>query len=271
MASPTPLNTSRWLPLVCWIQETGALHTRINIFPSGFTRDPKDEFVSTFRFYEGSNQVVAEYTTPPVTMNRPLKLEIGDVMREAGLATLDGVAEIMTRQVGTEPPTPRFLEVWCDIYSDDHRVDVSAPAVPIAGSIKVPFAGQYRYQLYPGVLYSKDVQSDVVVLNPYSRPIEVALQLLNARGQQVKGPMERIAPHGYIRWDFKRVTPDPVAFFAPSGIGSAIVSSSFKLLEFVLGTRTGPEGSTTWYDHMVPFIESTYETRVSKDDLSMNV
>lgn len=256
---------------MCWVQETGLLHTRVNIFPSGFSCDPRDEFVSTFRFYEGSNQIVAEYTTPPVTMNRPLKLEIGDVMREAGLSKIDGVAEIMTRQVGYEPPSPRFLEVWCDIYSDDHRTDVSAPAVPIVGSIKVPFSGQYRYQLYPGILCARDFRSEIIVLNPYSRPIDTALQLVNAAGQKVKSGTERIAPRGYLRWDFSRVTPDPVAFFAPTGIGSAIISSSFKLLEFVMGTRTGPDGSTTWYDHMVPFIESTYENRATKDDLSMKV
>ena len=257
---------TRWLPLVAWALEDETHHTRLNVFPSTFSRDPNERFESRVRLYGRNNKLEAERTFADLSIDRPLRLDLRDLMRDAGVPRFEGLMEVETVQTGAEPDVPRFLESWVDIYSNDHSFDVSIPANPIVGSIKVPFGGEFCYQLYPGVIHSADRHTSVLVLNPYSRVVDVRFTLHNQAGAALKTSTTRIAARDFFRQSLDQVFEKPAEFLAPSGIGSIVIASSFKLIEFVLVSSKAGGETTSWLDHLVPFIEEINKFEPGKSE-----
>jgi len=231
MAGPTSL-IDYYIPLYSWVREGQGVHTRINLTPSLFSRDAKKRFRAVIRLYAGGRTAVLTHETEELGLNRALRLEVAELLAKAGRHEIDGLLEITTYRLGVPPDKPRFLESWCDIWSEDGRLSVSIPTLPYMGGKQVLHS---KSQVMPGVASRADLATWVLQLNPTGRPISFTLTVFSAQGDRRQSPRLRVAPMGVYLERLDRVVPDLEAHLRPGGgFGSLLVEGDYKLMGYTL-------------------------------------
>jgi len=240
----------QWIPLYSWAQERPDFHCRLNIYPRIVSRNETDRFRCRLRYFSRGAEPIGEFFTEEVTGDGVLRLPLRKAADAMGLATLDGVMEVHTFQVGAQPPTPRFLKCWMDFESEDGRWFASLPCAPFRGARKSMISPESQVQ--PGIVADDTYRTHLLAINPMPRSASFFVTLYNAAGAPLSGFRHTLGPCDYLVRPLEEIYPDLRQHFAPGGIGSIRLDGDYKLLGwYIIENRA--TGRVYCMDHFAPF------------------
>ena len=248
MARPASLEASRWLPSFGWWPNPSDYAVTVILSTHHATVDPAGEFHATLRGYDGSPE--------PVWEREVGFLKQGEE-RAIPLAELDlpdppaggGVLEVHTIRLDKTPNKPvAFVGMWIDAQGTDGG-GYLIPTIPIRGAAKA--LKRDDLQVAPGVVSSREVETELLVLNVIEEPVDFHFVVASAGGLVAEGAPIRVDPwsawHGRLGDEVPRVRR---LLAQDGGVGSLAVYSSHRILPYFGFRRAGQP--ITCLDHMAP-------------------
>jgi hypothetical protein len=237
VARPASLEASSWLPSFGWWPHPRDYATSVILSTHHATVDPNATFHCTLRGYAGGSDPVWQHEVGYMNHGeeRVVLLDDLDIPEPPDSG---GVLEVHTIRLDLEPKhTIGFIGMWIDAQGRDGG-GYLIPTIPIRGAAKV--VKRDDLQVIPGVMSSREVETEVVVLNVVENPVEVRLVASSAGGLVVEGDWFPIEPwsawHGKLSDELPRVRQ---LLAQDGGIGSLAVYSSHRVLPYFGFRRAG--------------------------------
>jgi hypothetical protein len=237
MARPASLESSPWLPSFGWWAPPSDFAITVVLSTHHATVERDSEFHVTLRGYAGSPE--------PVWQHEVGHLRHGDE-RTVHLDELDlpeppasgGILEVHPIRLDRLPAKGiGVLGMWIDARGRDGG-GYLIPTIPIRGAGKV--VKRDDLQVIPGIMSSRDVETEVVVLNVVEHPVEVRLVASSAGGLVAEGDWFTVAPWSAWRGVLSNELPRIRQLLAQDGgIGSLAVYSSHRVLPYFGFRRAG--------------------------------
>jgi len=248
VARPASLEASRWLPSFGWWPHPSDYAVSVILSTHHATVDPGGEFHVTLRGYTGSSEPAWEH-------------EVGHMQhgeeRVVPLAELDlpeppasgGVLEVHTIRLDRMPKKPvAFVGMWIDAQGTNGG-GYLIPTIPIRGAAKA--LKRDDLQVAPGVMSSRDVETELLVLNVIEEPVDFRFVAVSAGGLMAEGGSITVSPWSAWHGDLGDEVPRVRRLLAQDGgVGSLAVYSSHRILPYFGLRRAGQP--ITCLDHMAP-------------------
>lgn len=237
MARPASLESSPWLPSFGWWPHPRDYATTVILSTHHAAVDPAARFHITLRGYAGGTTPKWEHEVGYLSHGdeRAVLLDELDLPEppDAG-----GVLEVHTIRLDKDPSDViGFVGMWIDARGRDGG-GYLIPTIPIRGASKV--VKRDDLQVIPGVMSSRDVETEVVVLNVVENPVDVRLVASSAGGLVLESDWfpvpEWSAWHGKLGDTLPRVRQ---LLAQDGGIGSLAVYSSHRVLPYFGFRRAG--------------------------------
>jgi hypothetical protein len=238
VARSASLEASPWLPSFGWLPRSDELELTIVLSTHHATVDPDSSFDVTLRGYAGG--------TEPLWEHEVGRLEHG-VERAVDLAELDlpqppdangGIVEVHAIR-RDKPPKANvgFVGMWIDARGVDGG-GYLIPTIPIRGQKKV--VKRDDLQVIPGLVSSREVETEVVLLNPIEQDTQARLVASSAEGLVLEGDWFTVPAMSAWRGAVSNELPRVRQLLAQDGgVGSLAVYSSHKLLPYFGFRRPG--------------------------------
>ena len=248
-ARPESLSKSPWLPSFGWWAHPLDYDITVVLSTHHGTVEPQGEFHVTLRGYAGEPKPMWEHEVGVLKhgLERAIRLDDLDLPEPPRTG---GVLEVHAIRLDKLPKNGGigFVGMWIDARGRDGG-GYLIPTIPIRGAQKV--VKRDDLQVCPGVMSSRDVETEVVLLNVVEEPVEVRLVVAGARGSVLESRPFTIGPwsawHGLLSNELLRVRQ----MLAPDGgIGSLAVYSSARILPYFGLRRRGQP--LTAMDHAAP-------------------
>jgi hypothetical protein len=248
MARPASLSSSPWLPSFGWWAHPRDYRITVVLSTHHATVDPAAQYHVTLRGYAGA-------TTPAWEREIGL-LQHGDE-RAVDLDQLDlpeppasgGVLEVHTIRLDRPPKDGiGFVGMWIDAQGRDGG-GYLIPTIPIRGAVKV--VKRDDLQVVPGVMSSRDMETELVILNVVEDPVQVRLVVSSLDGMTLEGNWFTIGAWSAWSEKLSNELPRVRQLLAPSGgLGSLAVYSSHRILPYFGFRQRGQP--LTCMDHSAP-------------------
>jgi hypothetical protein len=247
-ARPASLEASRWLPSFGWWPHPDDYALTVVLSTHHATVDPRAKFHVTLRGYAGSSEPVWEHEVGHLKHGeeRAVPLEaLGLPEPPAG----GGVLEVHTIRLDSQPTKPvAFVGMWIDARGRDGG-GYLIPTIPIRGAAKV--VKRDDLQVAPGVMSSREVETELVVLNVVEEPVDVRFVVSSAAGLVAEGQPFSVEPWSAWHGSLSNEVPRARQLLAQDGgVGSLAVYSSLRILPYFGFRRPGQP--ITCMDHMAP-------------------
>lgn len=238
MARSASLEASPWLPSFGWLPRSDEYELTIVLSTHHASVDPESSFDVTLRGWAGGSDPIWEHEVG--------RLEHG-VERTVDLAELDlpqpteqhgGIVEIHAIR-RDRPPRANvgFVGMWIDARGRNGG-GYQIPTIPIRGQKKI--VKRDDLQVIPGIVSSREVETEVVLLNPIEQTTQARLVASSAGGLVLEGEWLEIAPMAAWRGDLSAQLPRVRQLLAQDGgIGSLAVYSTHKVLPYFGFRRPG--------------------------------
>lgn len=239
---------SGWLPCYAWWPRPEDYSVTVILTPYHATVDPAAEFRFVLRGYAGSPSPVWERDVGHVPFGEQRAVRLDDLELpeppEHG-----GVLEVHAIRLDSAPPKgTKFLGMWVDAQGR-RGGGYLAPTVPIQGAAKL--LARDDLQVVPGVVASRQLETEVLLLNPTHSSTTARLKVTSPDGLSAEGAPFEVgawsAWHGTLSAHVPRVRR---LLEASDGLGSLGIYSGKRLLPF-FGLRR-VDGPLTSMDHTAP-------------------
>lgn len=238
MARPASLEASPWLPSFGWWAHPREFSITVVLSTHHATIDPDARFHATLRGYAGG---------PVPLWEREIGLlEYGDD-RAVLLDDLElpdppesgGVLEVHTIRLDKPPKSEiGFVGMWIDALGRDGAGGYLIPTIPIRGANKA--VKRDDLQVIPGVMSSKEIETEIVLLNIVEEPVDAHLVVRSAGGLILEGAPFTIEPwsawSGLLSNELPRVRQ---LLAQDGGVGSLAVYSSARVLPYFGFRKSG--------------------------------
>ena len=249
MARSASLETSPWLPTYAWWPHPDELSLTVVLSTYHSTVEPEAEFEGFLRGFAGSNEPLWEHEVGTFRYGEERAIELDELDLPAPPARLGGVLEVHVMR-RDRPPRKEVEALGMWVHAEGREAGgYLIPTIPIRGQRK----GVLRddLQVLPGVMSSRDVDTEIVLLNPIDVPTEARITASSADGLVLDGDWFTIGPWSAWRGSLSNELPRVRQLLAESGgIGSAAVYSSHKLLPYFGFRRNGSPLAAM--DHAAP-------------------
>ena len=249
MARATSLDRSPWLPSYAWWPRPDEYSLTVVLSPYHVTVEPGGEFEALLRGFAGSGDPLWEHEVGAFRFGDEVAVELDALDIPAPPAGIGGVLEVHVVRLDRPPHRAiDFLGQW--VHAEGREGGgYLIPTIPIRGQEKK--VQRDDLQVCPGVMSSRDVETEIVLLNPIDVPTEARLTVSSAGGLALEGDWFTIEPWSAWRGSLSNELPRVRQLLGQDGgIGSAAVYSSHKLLPY-FGFRRG--GSPlACMDHAAP-------------------
>jgi hypothetical protein len=255
-----------WQPAYCPVWENGPLHTRFSLVVAYSTRRHDAAFSVRIRLFSRAGRENGNAPLPAhearfdgVPFASGLYVEMKELIPPG--SSFDGIAEVLVEDPDSRPPLPsrsNILHSWVHLYSDDGSQFVLSPCYQQKGGFKRVWSSQY--QLWPGVVVNQECDSEVMLINPYDKPVGARYLVYNPVGDRLSCREEvRIDPKSYYHARLGDQIPGLTEFLAPwHGIGTLLLDIRYKLNNYVW-LRHVKSGNVTCMDHLQQYFMRALE------------
>jgi hypothetical protein len=200
----------------------------LSTFLAGTTSDVRVRF--TLRGYAGSADPLWTHDVGTLAYGdqRAVRLEDLDL---PGAPATGGLLEVHAVRLDREPDSGSgYLGMWVDaegLAGGGYLI----PSTPIRGAAKL--IRRDDVQVVPGILATREVETEVVLLNPYDVRSSARLVVWSTDGLSASSDVFEIEPWSAWHDDLVNRVERLRALLAPSGgIGSLAVHTTHKVLPF---------------------------------------
>lgn len=247
---PKPLpNKLEWAPSANFILHDHNISTTISFAPLTTTRRGEARFFWEFRLFDKSPiEPAYVYKSGPLDLFAQETLTSAGICKAAGLDRLFHYCEVMAYSPDVPPAgVSSVLTSYHHFTSRDGSMEAHLPAAYIWGGARFTRTERFHYENFPCLRVTAKWQPVVFTVNPFVRPMNYWVQLVDANGRKYEEGPFRIKGKGVSRWDGDKV---PVAeLTSPVGV---VVRSESKGASFV-GSIDVETGHMVDLEHMHPF------------------
>lgn len=249
MARPASLDDSAWLPTYAWWPPPGAFDVTVILTPYHSAVEQDAEFRFVLRGYSGSFEPAWERDLGNLRLGEQLGVRLDRLDTPPPPDPEGGILEVHAIRLDRDPPGGvGFNAMWIDAVGREGGGYV-VPTIPIRGQRKL--VKRDDVQVIPGILASREVETELVLLNVVDDPVEVRLVASTPDGLLAEGPTFEVAPWSAWRNDLAGQIPRLRRLLASGdGIGSLAIHSSHRLLPY-FGLRRA-DGPIVSMDHSAP-------------------
>jgi hypothetical protein len=238
VARPTSLEQSPWLPSFGWWPHPDEFGLTVVLSTHHATTEPASFFDVVLRGYAGSGEPLWEHDVGRIVHGEDRAVQLDELDIPPPPTRSGGVVEIHAIRGDRSPKrNVGFVGMWLDATGRGGG-GYLIPTIPIRGQKKV--VKRDDLQVIPGVVSSRDVETEIVLLNPILEPTRARLVASSAGGLVVEGEWFDIEPFSAWRSPLSDALPRIRRLLAQdSGIGSLAVYSSHKILPYFGFRRAG--------------------------------
>jgi hypothetical protein len=238
LARSASLEASPWLPTYAWWPQPDELSLTVVLSPYHSTVEPEARFAGWLRGYAGSKEPLWEHEVGEFAYGDEVAVELAGLDVPSPPDVHGGVLEV---HVVRTDRTPRrdieALGMWLHAEGPGGG-GYLIPTIPIRGQRKD--MARDDLQVFPGVMSTRDTDTEIVLLNPIDRLTEARITVSSADGLVLEGERFEIPAWSAWRGSLSGQLPRARQLLAQSaGIGSAAVYSSHKLLPYFGFRRNG--------------------------------
>jgi len=239
---------SDWLPCYGWWPPPDEVLATVVMSPYHAATESDAVFHFTLRGYLGSSTPLWEYEVGELALGEEGAVRLSDlgVVPEAQDG---GILEVHGVRLDREPRRGiGFVGQWIDAETTDGGGYI-IPTIPIRAQRKD--TKRDDLQVVPGIQVSRDVTTEVLLLNVVDEPTEVRLVATSTEGLTIEAPPFTIDPWTPRRVDLRRAVPGLRRLLEPDdGMGSLAIYSTHRLLPYFGYRRDG--GPLLSLDHTAP-------------------
>ena len=249
MARSASLETSPWLPSFGWLPRSEEYELTVVLSTHHATVDPAGSFDVTLRGWAGGTEPIWEHEVGLLEHGVERAVDLGELDLPQPPDEHGGIVEIHAIR-RDRPPKANvgFVGMWIDARGADGG-GYLIPTIPIRGQKKL--VKRDDLQVFPGIVSSRDVETEVVLLNPIEQDTQARLVASSAGGLVLEGDWFTVGAMSAWRGALSNELPRVRQLLAQDGgIGSLAVYSSHKLLPY-FGFRK-PGYPLVAMDHSAP-------------------
>jgi hypothetical protein len=256
MANPAPVRRSRqasfddsaWLPTYAWWPPAKEFSATVILSTYQAAVSPKSTFWFALRGYAGSADPVWEHEIGLLEFGEQRAIRLDDLDIPAPPAA-GGLLEVHAVRRDRSPDNGAgYLGMWVDADGREGG-GYLIPSTPIRGASKT--IRRDDVQVIPGILATREIETEVLMLNPYDVTSRVRLVASSVDGLSAGSDEFAIDPWSTWRGDLSDSIGRLRALLAPGdGVGSLTVHSTHKILPF-FGFRCGSNPVVSM-DHAAP-------------------
>jgi hypothetical protein len=249
VARSASLESSPWLPTYAWWPDPDELSLTVLLSTYHSTVEPEAEFEGFLRGYAGSNRPLWEHEVGRFRHGQEVADELDALDIPRPPAEHGGVLEVHVIR-HDRPPRKGIESLGMWIHAEGREGGgYLIPTIPIRGQRKEVIRDDL--QVLPGVISSRDVETEIVLLNPIDVETKARITASSTEGVVLDGEWFPIAPWSAWRGSLSNELPRVRRLLEPGGgIGSAAVHSSHKLLPYFGFRRDGSPLAAM--DHAAP-------------------
>lgn len=238
MARSASLETSPWLPTYAWWPRPDELALTVLLSTYHSTVEPEAVFEGWLRGYAGSREPLWEHEIGTFRYGEERAVALADLDIPPPADDRGGVLEVHVVRTDRAPRKEvEALGMWVHAEGPEGG-GYLIPTIPIRGQRKD--MARDDLQVLPGVMSTRDTETEIVLLNPINRTTETWITVSSADGLVLEGERFEIGPWSAWRGALANELPRSRQLLAQSGgIGSAAVYSSHKLLPYFGFRRNG--------------------------------
>jgi hypothetical protein len=242
VARSASINQSNWLPTYAWWPPPEEYSVTVVLTPYHATVDTDVELEFFLRGYDGSSRPVWDRAVGTARFGEQLGV------RPAPRDEHGGILEVHTVRVDEEPSRPRFLGMWIDAQARDGG-GYLIPTIPIRTAAKKMMRDDL--QVVPGIIVNREIDSEILLLNPTDRPTEARLVAHSPDGLVADGAPFELGRWSAWRGRVSKAVPRSRRLLAESeGVGSLSIFTGQKILPY-FGFH-GPDAPVVSMDHTAP-------------------
>jgi hypothetical protein len=213
------------------------------------TVEAGSEFEASLRGFAGSGDALWKHEVGSFRFGEEVAVELDALDIPAPPEDTGGVLEVHVIRRDRAPQRPvDCLGQWVSAEGREGG-GYLIPTIPIRGQEKK--VERDDLQVFPGVMSSRDVETEIALLNPIDVPTQARLTVSSAGGLVLEGDWFTIGPWSAWRGSLSNELPRVRRLLAQDGgVGSAAVYSSHKLLPYFGFRRSG--SPLTCMDHAAP-------------------
>jgi hypothetical protein len=249
VARSASLEASPWLPSYAWWPPPDELSLTVVLSPYHVTVEQDARFEAFVRGYAGTNEPLWEHAVGHFSYGDEVAVELDSLDVPPPPAEEGGILEVHMIRLDKEPRKGvQALGIWVHAEGRDGG-GYLIPGIPIRGQRKE--IARDDLQVLPGVMSARDVETDVVLLNPIDRATEARLTVSSAGGLVLESDRFTVGAWSAWRGALSDALPRVRRLLAEDGgVGSAAVYSSHKLLPYFGFRRNGSPLASL--DHAAP-------------------
>ena len=238
MARAASLETSPWLPTYAWWPHPDEYSITAVLSTYHSTVQPEGEFEGFLRGYAGSNEPLWEHEVGVFRYGEERAVELDSLDIPLPPKGDGGVLEVhVIRRDRLPKKEVDSLGMWVHAEGRDGG-GYLIPTIPIRGQRKKVLRDDL--QVLPGVMSDREVETEIVLLNPIDVPTQARLTASSAGGLVLDGDWFTIGAWSAWRGSLSNELPRVRRLLAQDGgVGSAAVYSSHKLLPYFGFRRNG--------------------------------
>lgn len=253
MARPASLDESPWLPAYGWWPPPSDYDVTAILTPYHSAIEPEARFRFVLRGYAGSPEPVWEHDVGILPLGRQRGIRLDAISVPPPPEPEGGVLEVHAVRLDRQPKgTIGFNGMWIDAVGRRGGGYV-IPTIPIRGQRKV--VKRDDLQVIPGVIASREVETELVLLNVIDEQVEVRLVVSTPDGLVTETDRFEVGPWSAWRGDLSDEIPRLRRMLLDSdGVGSLSIFSNHRLLPY-FGFRKGGNPVVSM-DHSAPIFAS---------------
>ena len=249
MARSASLEQSPWLPSFGWWPHPSEFRLSIILSTHHATVDSQGEFEVVLRGYADGPDSVWEHEVGRLRHGEERVVDLDALDVPEPPEGSGGIVEIHAIR-HDRPPKANvgFVGMWIEAIGRQGG-GYLIPTIPIRGQKKM--IKRDDLQVIPGIVSDREVETEIVVLNPIDEPTEIRLVASSAGGLVLEGEWTTVGAFAAWRGSLSNeLTRVRQLLAQDGGIGSLAVYSSHKVLPYFGFRRPGQP--LVCMDHAAP-------------------
>jgi hypothetical protein len=238
VARSASLEQSPWLPSFGWWPHPDEFQLSIILSSHHASVDPESEFDVVLRGYADGPDSLWEHEVGRIRHGEDHVVDLDALDLPEPPRANGGIVEVHAIR-RDRPPKANvgFVGMWIEAVGRDGG-GYLIPTIPIRGQKKM--VKRDDLQVIPGVVSSREVETEIVVLNPIDDVTEARLVASSAGGLVLEGDWFAIGPWAAWRGSLSNeLTRVRQLLEQDGGVGSLAVYSSHKVLPYFGFRRPG--------------------------------
>ena len=238
MARSASLESSPWLPSYGWWPHPDEFGVTVILSTHHATVMPGSEFDVVLRGYAGPGEALWEHDVGRLRHGDERAVVLDSLELPSPPNRSGGIIEVHAIRNDQAPKANvGFVGMWIDAEGRDGG-GYLIPTIPIRGQKKVLIRDDL--QVVPGVVSARDVETEVVLLNPIDVPTDARLVASSASGLLLEGDWFTIPAFSAWRSPLSNeLTRVRQLLAQDGGIGSLAIYSTHKILPYFGFRRPG--------------------------------